>query len=133
MAANTIPIFPIAPLVGVATLTSPTAVTSRANITGTTNLTQLTPTSTNGKRIDRVHMHSKGNSSAGSLFIWIYNGTTSYLFDEILISAVTASTTVASFDSFNNYTTLVLQPTYQLYVSVSVSQDCNVFAFGGDY
>jgi hypothetical protein len=133
MSANTAPIFPVAPLIGIATLTSPTAITSRANITGTTGLVQLTPTSTNGKRVDRIHMHSKGNSSAGSLFIWIYNGTTSYLYDEILVTAITASTTVASFDTFNNYTTLVLQPTYQVYISISVTQDANIFAFGGDY
>src|SRR5574343_121719 len=133
MAANTSPIFPLTPIIGIATLTTPTAVTSRSNIAGTTNLTQLTATSTDGARVDRIHMHSKGNSSAGSLFIWIYDGTTSHLFDEILISAVTASNTVASFDSFNNYTTLVLPATYKLYVSVTVQQDCNVFACGGTY
>lgn len=133
MAANTVPIFPNSPLIGIATLTTPTAVTSRANITGTTNLTQLTPQSTNGKRVDRIQIHAKGNSSAASLFIWIYNQTTSYLMDEILISAITASNTVAAFDSYNAYTNLVLPATYQLYVSVTVQQDLNVFAYGGDY
>lgn len=133
MPANTSPIFPVSPVVGIATLTSPTAVTSRANVTGVTGLTSLTPTSTNGKRIDKIEVTSKGTSSAGSLFVWLYDGTTSYLMDEILISAITPSTTVAAFTTSVSYSSLVLPPTYRLYISVSVAQDLNVFAFGGDY
>jgi hypothetical protein len=133
MPANFKPIFPVSPVVGIATLTSPTAITSRANITGVTGLTSLTPTSTNGKRIDLIELTSKGTSSAGSLFVWMYDGTTSYLMDEILISAITPSTTVAAFTTSVAYTTLVIPPTYRLYISVTVAQDLNVFAFGGDY
>ncbi len=134
MAANTIPIFPVSPVIGVAALSSPSPITSRLNISGTTGLTQLTPTSSDGKRIDRIQVHYNGNSTASTVFIWIYDGTTSYLFDEISISAVTASTTVQAFDTFNNYTTLVLPSSYKLYVSTTVSsQVFTVFAFGGDY
>lgn len=133
MAANTAPVFPDTPIVGIATLTTPTAVTSRANIPGTTNLTQLTATSTDGLRVDRIAVKAKGNSSAGHVGIWIYNGTTSFLFDEIAVSAVTANTTTASFSTVVDYSTLVLPPTYQLYVSVTVQQDLNIVAFGGGY
>ena len=133
MPANTKPVFPLPASIGKATLTSPTAVTSRANIAGTTGLTALTATSTNGKRIDRIAIKSKGNSSAGYLGIWLYDGTTSYLIEEIAISAVTASTTVPSFSTYADYSTLVLGPNDRLYVSVTVAQDLNVVAYGGDY
>ena len=128
-----LPVFTQSPVVGIATLTSPTAITSRANITGTTGLTQLTPTSTNGKRVDAITVKGKGTSVAGIVFVWIYNGTTSYIFDEIDVTAITGSTTLDSFTLTKSYTTLVLPPTYQLFISISTVQDVNVFAFGGDF
>lgn len=138
MAANTVSITPVAPVIGIATLVTPTALTTRTNITGTTGLTQLTPTTTNGKKVPLITVQSTGNSSAGSLFIWLYNGTTSYLMDEILITAITASTTVAAFTTYRDYTTywnssIVLPPTYQLYVSITVQQNMTILAHGGDY
>lgn len=133
MAMTNNPVFAQTPIVGIATLTTPTAITSRAIITGTTGLTQLTATSTNGTRIDKITIRSKATSVAGMVDVWIYNGTTSYLFDEILISAVTASTTVAAYSIEKDYQALVLPPTYQLFISVQVQQDLTAFAFGGQY
>ena len=135
MAATPTPIFTQAPVIGRATLTSPTAVTSRANITGTTGLTQLTPTSTNGKRVDWIRVQGKGTSSAGLVFVWLYDGTTSTVIDEIVLSAITGSTTLAAVKVDTNYSAagFNLPPTYQLYISISVAQDVNVYAFGGDY
>jgi Zn-dependent protease with chaperone function len=133
MAANIQPIFPASPVIGIATLTSATAITSRANITGTTGLVQLTPTSTNGKRVDSIIVKSKATSVASIISIWIYNGTTSFLYDEIDVTAVTASTTVDSFSVRKTYSDLILPPTYQLYISQTVQTDVNVYANGGDY
>lgn len=133
MPANTAPIFPLSPVIGIATLTTATAVTSRANITGTTGLVQLTATSTNGTRVDAITITGKATTVASIVDVWIYNGTTSFLFDEILVTAVTASTTVAAFNFTKGYTNLVLPPTYQLYISEQVQTDLNVTAFGGVY
>jgi hypothetical protein len=133
MPANTTPIFPLTPIVGVATLTSPTAITSRANITGTTGLVQLTATSTNGTRVDAIQVKGKATNSASKMFVWVYNATTSYLFDEIDLPATTASTTTESVLAQRVYQSFVLPPTYQLFVSVSVAADINAFALGGVY
>lgn len=133
MAANTTPIFPNTPVVGIATLTSATAITSRANITGTTGLTQLTATSTNGTRVDQITVKGKGTTSASNVCVWMYNGTTSFLIDEIDVPAVTAANTTDSALISKSYSTLVLPPTYQLYISQTVQTDLNVFAFGGQY
>ena len=70
---------------------------------------------------------------AGILFVWVFDGTTSFLFDELLLSAVTPSTTVDSTSAVKYYTGVNLKATQQLYVSVSVSQDLNVFASTGNY
>ena len=133
MAANVSPIFPETPVIGIATLTSATAITSRANITGTTGLVPLTPVSTDGKRIDSIRVKGKGTTVASILSIWLYNGTTSFLYDEIVIYAVTASNTAISDLGSRTYSDLALPPTYQLYVSQTVQTDVNVFANGGDY
>lgn len=133
MAANTTPIFPSTPLVGIATLTAAAAITSRANIVGVTGLVQLTPASVNGKRIDNITVKGKATSVASILSVWIYNATTSFLFDEFDIAAVVASNTADSVVVSRNYTNLVLPPTFQLYISETVQTDLNVFAFGGDY
>lgn len=133
MPANTAPIFPLSPIVGIATLTTATAVTSRANITGTAGLVKLTDTSTNGTRVDAITVTGKATTVASIVGIWIYNGTTSFLFDEILVTVVTASTTVAAFNSTKIYSNLVLPPTYQIYISETVQTDLNIVAFGGQY
>lgn len=133
MAANTSPIFPLTPIVGIATLTSATAITSRANITGTTGLVQLTATSTNGTRVDAITITGKGTTVASIVDIWMYNGTTSFLYAEITVAAVTASTSVAATTSTTTFANLTLPPTYQLYISQQVATDVNVIAFGGQY
>ena len=135
MTMTATPVFVQSPLIGSATLTSPSAITSRANITGTTGLVQLTPTSTNGKRVDWIRVIAKGTTTAGFATIWLYDGTTSKVIDEIAVSAATVSATVTPSQADKSYTTngFNLQPTYQLYVSSTVAQDLNVYAFGGDY
>lgn len=133
MAANTAPIFPASPVIGIATLTAATAITARANIVGTTGLTALTVASTNGRRVDSIRVKSKATSVASIVFIWLYDGTTSYLIDELDVSAVTASTTVDSFSVTRSYSDWVLPATHQLYVSETVQTDLNVFAMGGAY
>lgn len=133
MAANAQPIFPSSPVIGIATLTGATAITTRANITGTTGLLQLTPVSTNGKRVDSITVKGKGTTVASILSVWLYNGTTSFLYDEIDVSAVTASNTTDAAIVKRYYSDLVLPPTFQLYVSQTVQTDVNVFANGGDY
>lgn len=133
MAINTVPIFPISPVIGIASLTAAAAITSRANIAGVVGLSQLTPTSTNGKRVDAITVKSKATSVASIVFVWIYNGVTSFLYDEIDINAVTASNTADSFSITRSYSNLILPPNYQLYVSQTVTTDANVFAAGGDY
>lgn len=133
MPANTAPIFPLSPVVGIATLTAATAITSRANITGTTGLVQLAAISSNGKRIDAILVKGKATSVASNVFVWIYNGTTSFLYDEVSVPAVTASNTNESVLVQKNYQTLVLPPSFSLYISQSVQTDLNVYALGGDY
>lgn len=133
MAMTATPIFAQTPITAIATLTSPTAITSRANITGVTGLTALSQATTNGLRVDSIKVKSKGTSIAGILMIWLNDGITSYLFDEIDLTAITGSTTLDSAIATAYYSGVSLPPTYRLYVSISTVQDVNVFLQGGAY
>jgi hypothetical protein len=139
MAMTNAAVFPQGPATEIATLTSPTAITARTNITGTTGLVQLTALPvTNAKRVDSIVIKSKATSVAGTLCVWVYNGTTSFLYDEIDLTAVTASTTVASFTASKSYLgstqgSIQLPLLHQLYVSVTVANDLTVFATTGQY
>jgi hypothetical protein len=140
MAMTNAAVFPQLPATEIPTLTTPTAITSRANITGTTGLVQLTAIpSVNPKRVDAIVVKSKGTSLAGILTIWMYDGTTSYIYDEIDLTATTPSTTADSMKVTRNYLTnetqgsIQLKVTQQLYISTTVQQDLNVFATTGQY
>lgn len=113
---------------GIATLTSPTAITSRANITGTTDLVKLKDVTSDGCKVYEIKWKAKATSTAGCLSVWRYNGTTSFLMDELPITGVTASNTSMSETGSKTYDNLALLPTESLYVSVTVANDLNVFA-----
>lgn len=133
MPAGTTPIFPQAPIIGIASMVANTAVTSRTNIVGTTGLTQLTANSTNGTRIDFIEVQGQGTTVATIVDVWINDGTTSYLFEEISLPAATANTTVFASSNTIAYTKITLPPTYRLFVSQQVSANVTVFALGGTY
>jgi hypothetical protein len=133
MAANTNPIFPVAPLMGIASLIAAAAITNHARIVGTAGLAQLTPTTVNGARIDQITVTGKANTAAGAVDIWIYDGVNSHYFTSIDLTANTVSTTNDPLSVAKTFTTLVLPPTYQLFVSETIQQDVTVFAHGGSY
>ena len=152
MAANTTPIFPLKPFVATAELANATgtAITSGAPITGTTGLVVLvpvgasqTPTSADGTRIDRVTVRVAGTAvglnAACQVWLWLYNGTTSWLIDELLVPAVTSTaSTVAGATVSVGYPNLVLPTTWGLYVSTTVTPTdasgiLHISAYGGTY
>lgn len=131
MAANTVPIYPLTPVVHEAGTIATS--TSRATVVGTGTNTAVTPTSTNGKRIDAIMVTCAATSAAATVTLWIYDGTNQYLFDEITVAAVTASNTVPAFSTVKYYSYLVLPPTYRIFAATTIAQNTNVHVFGGDY
>jgi hypothetical protein len=133
MATSPYPIAAQSVVLGIATLTSPTPVTSRANITGTTGLTKLTDATANGLRADTLQIKCKGTSVATQLFVWVYNGTTSFLIDEVAIPSNAAGNLAESAIAIKPLYGANFKATDQLYISVTVAQDLNAFLFGGAY
>ena len=147
MPAGTTPIFPATPYAVSASLAAATACTTRgptvtASLAGA-NILAFVPVSTNGLRIDLIQVKACSTSFvaatvAQTVTIWMWDGTTAYPIDELLVTAVTPSTSVASFTTSKSYTNLVLPSTFALYVSTSITTTAAttalaVYAFGGSY
>lgn len=147
MPANTVPIFPVAPYIKSLSLAAASACTTRAPTAtaslAAANIVELTPVSTNGRRIDRIEVSAASSSisattAAQLVGIWAWDGTTAYLIDEISVSAQAPSATTLSFSTYKDYTTLVLPAAFKLFASTTVATTASTTAlsvtvFGGDY
>jgi len=131
MAANTDPIFPSSAIIGIGTTIATS--TARANVTGTGTNTACTNTSTNGLRVDAIVVTAAATTAAACVTIWIYDGTTQFLFDEFVVPAITPSTTVAAYSATKFYTSLVLPATYRIFAATTIGQNTNVFVMGGAF
>lgn len=147
MPANTVPIFPVSPYIRSLSLAAASACTTRAPTAtaslAAANIIELTPVSTNGRRIDRIEVSAASSSitattAAQLVGIWAWDGTTAYLIDEISVSAQAPSATSLAFTTYKDYTTLVLPAAFKLFASTTVATTASTTAlsvtvFGGDY
>lgn len=147
MPVTATPIFaqtPISKSVGL--ITTPACTTRAPTATASlaaANIIELTPVSTNGRRIDSIEVAAAANTIvgatvAGLIGIWEWDGTTATLIDEISVAPVTPNATTTSFTTKKFYTDLILPASYKLFVSTSVTLAAattalSVTAKGGDY
>ena len=148
MPVTATPIYAQAPYFVAKTLAAQTACTTRgptatANLAAA-NIVEIVPTSTNGLRIDSIQVNACSTSfvaatTANIVGIWVWDGTTAFLFTEILVTALTPSTAVAGFTTTLTFANpLVLPSTFKLFASVSVTTTAattalQVCAMGGSY
>ena len=134
MAANLQPIFALVPETSFATVTG--ATTDRTGATMTNTVTLLTA-ATNGTKITQIGAKVAGTNTATLVLIFISDttGANFKLFDEIGLSAVTASTTTISQRSVTAYSDLQLKAgqVVKVGITVATAAGVNVFAIKGDY
>lgn len=147
MPANTVPIYPATPYAVSASLAAVAACTTRAPTAtaalAAANIISFVPVSTNGLRIDSIQIRAASTSItaptvAQTVLLWMWNGTTAYVIDELIVSAVTPSTSTPSFTLSKSYSNLVLPAGFALYVSTTIATTAAttalvVHAFGGAY
>jgi hypothetical protein len=130
---NYTPIFPDSPNAPYARITGTT--TDRTGATPA-NMVDLFTAGTDGAKVTQIGCKVEGTSVASQLLIFITDasGSNPRLFDEIAISAVTASNTVASFRGFNSYSDLQLKGGQKILVGVTaISANVIAWASTGDY
>lgn len=122
-----------------------TAVNNAAALTPTTLDTSLTaPTHTatiftagsSGSKVEEISIQQVATTSAaGVINIFLYDGTTYWLFDQYTFAAFTLSTTAEAVRSWLTYSNLILKSGWSIRLTVTVAAGQSAFcvtAFGGD-
>lgn len=107
-----------------------TAETSR---TAPTNVGTLVTAAANSTRIDEINIVATGTTTAGAVRIFVYNGTSYFLLREVIVPAITPSTTVAVFSNTLVFSNLVIPTGYSIRVTTNNAETFHVTAFGGDF
>jgi hypothetical protein len=93
---------------------------------GTGTLGTLITASGNGMRVDDIYVTATGTTTAGTVRMFLSNGTTNYLIQELIVLAVTASATVPSWSQPINSKGIVLQSGWSLKFSTEKAESFNI-------
>lgn len=85
-----------------------------------TTATVLTSGSS-GSKIEEIVVQGTATTVAGVLNIWAHDGSNYSLLDQVLISAVTSSTTAVAFRAVRQYSNMWLPTGYTLRISHTVT------------
>jgi len=106
---------------------------------GTGTIATVFTAGSSGSRIERIVVVAQATTTAGMIRLFVHDGTTAWLYDEIPVSAATPSGTVPSFNAnlqaFTNpdLMPLTLPAGHSLRASTNNSETFNVIAIGGDF
>jgi len=124
----TSPAFAATPRIG-----SVSIATADSSYTAPTNVGTLLTGGSGGTRIAEIVVKCAATSAAAIVRIFLYDGTTYWLFDEVTIAAATGSSTVQQTRVSTSYNNLILpSSSWSIRVTTSVSQTTHVTALGAD-
>lgn len=110
--------------------------TANVNRDGTGTIATVLSAGSAGTLVTRIVALARGATTAGVIRIWLHDGTTARLFEEILVSAITPSATqqVWSGESalVSRDTPLFLPVNWSVRASTHNAESFNVVANGGD-
>jgi len=101
---------------------------------GTGTITTIQTAGTSGTRIDDIYIVATGTTTAGVIRLFIHNGTAAFLWQEILVTATTPSTTQASWSYTLLNQGLTIPTGYSLRASTNNAEAFNVMVTrSGDF
>ena len=124
----TSPNFAATPKVGAVVISS--ADTSR---TAPSNVGTVFTAGSNGSRIDEINVVAAGTSTDNVVRLFLFNGSTYFLLDEVYIAALTPSASapvVTNTLTFNNF---MLPSGWSLRATTNNAESYSIIAFGGDF
>ena len=101
------------------------------NRTGTSAATVFTAGSS-GSRIEEVRLKAQGTTTAGTVRLYVHNGTSFFILTEQAYTANTASASNASVEYTIQFSNLILPSGYTLRANIE-SGTWDIVAFGGDF
>lgn len=128
---NKEPIFGLTPFIGAVNM--PMVNTNRD---GTGNIYTVVTAGAEGSRITQIVLKTWQTIGAGIVRLYISDGSTSRLWREFLVAAVTPSATVKTWEQIISLTkenALILKAGELLTASRDVNENVNVIAFGFHY
>lgn len=131
MPANTEPIFTLTPNIGAVAIS-----TANTNRDGTGTIGTVLTAGANGTRVHRITVEATVTTTSGMVRLYIYTGSTYYMWKEVLVSAITVGAAVKAFTEVIELVgdrALVLPTGYSLRASTHNAESFNVLAEGGDY
>lgn len=126
MAAS--PVFAVTPRMAAVSIA-----TADASYTAPTSVGTLITGASTGTRIAELIVKCAATSAAAIVRIFLYDGTTYWLFDEVTVAAATGSTTVQQTRISTTYNNLILpNASWSVRVTTSIAQATHVTALGAD-
>jgi len=113
--------------------------TANTNKDGTGTIGTVLTAGASGSRIDGVNIKAQATTTAGTIRLFVHNGTTAFLLTEIPVLAQTSSATSNSWEWQGNTNTLtnifpiILQTGFSLRASTNNAESFNVMANGGNF
>jgi hypothetical protein len=114
--------------------------TADTSLTAPTTVSTIVTAGASGTRIDYIDVQGVANTVAGLINLFVFDGTTYILWQQVPVQVVTSSTTVPAFvsvlssNSNSNIMPLTLPTGYSLRATTSVAQTgVRVTAYGGDF
>jgi hypothetical protein len=124
----TSPAFAVTPRIGAVSIA-----TADSSYTAPTNVGTLITGASTGTRIAELVVKCAATSAAAIVRVFLYDGTTYWLFDEITVAAATGSNTVQQTRVSNTYNNLILpSASWSIRVTTSIAQTTHVTALGAD-
>lgn len=122
------PVFAVTPRIGAVSIA-----TADSSYTAPTNVGTVLTGVAAGTRVSEVVIKSAATSAAAVVRLFLYDGTTYWLFDEVVVPAITGSSTAVTNRARVTYDNLVLpSASWSLRATTSVSQATHVSALGAD-
>ena len=107
--------------------------TLEASLTAPTNFGTVITGVAAGTRVAEIVVKCAATSTAGMVRLFLHDGTSYYLFDEIVVAAATSSASVATTRVSTSYNNLVLPSgSWTVRATTSVAQAIVVTALGAD-
>lgn len=124
----TAPVFAVTPRIGIGALSA-----ANTALDGTGTIVDVITGGTNGTKISEVVIQATGNTTAGAVRLFLYDGTNTRLVDDITVAAATVSATVRATRSSNLYQNLTLpNSNWKLRAATYNANTINVIAYGAD-
>lgn len=122
------PAFAVTPRIGSVSVSS-----AETSLTEPTNFGTLITGVTAGTRVSEIVVKVAAGFAAAVVRVFLYDGTTYFLFDEITLTAVASSNTAASARVSTLYNNLILpSSSWSVRVTTTIAQATHVTALGAD-